>query len=63
MGTIDEEERKRQEIAQRREAYQRAKENREALGISDGEKSANGLAAKPVQEAPQRKNPYAQQTQ
>ena len=63
MGTIDEEERKRQEMAQRREAYQRAKENREALGISDGEKSANGLAAKPVQEAPQRKNPYAQQTQ
>ena len=63
MGTIDEEERKRQEIAQRREAYQRAMENREAMGISDGVKSANGLAAKPVQEAPQRKNPTANQTQ
>ena len=63
MGTIDEEERKRQEMAQRREAYKRAMENREAMGISDGVKSANGLAAKPVQEAPQRKNPTANRTQ
>lgn len=63
MGTIDEEERKRQEMAKRREAYQRAMENREAMGISDGVKSVNGLAAKPVQETPQRKNPTANQTQ